>query len=342
MTRLKRVFQSLRDLGVDVEVLSPYTNPTGKPRILKGIIRYLVLMTQIALTKADIYHFFNVPDIIGMPLVLKKGKLVYDVRSPWFSSVLETLRIGPLSRLAGIVERVLTKQADIVLTANTPLAKRAMRWGAKKVLVVPNYPPVDFLPTQSRNTTRKQLGLSDNFVVLYLGKISTIEGSELLKSIIDHCSSANRIKFLIVGDGPQKESVVRYLRTRGLLENVILVGWVPHNQVPNYIEAADLCLLPRTWSSFSQYTSPENILKTGEYLALGKPVITPKMGGFASAQFPIIVVEPEEMGQAILDFASNPRVVQDEDRPSWTISHKRLEAVYKFLKATPLDNENKS
>lgn len=335
MTRLRRTYQSLKELGVEVEVFRPYTVPSGNPRTLKGLVRYLLIMFQLLLLRRDTYHFFNVPDVIGLPLTLKRGDFIYDVRSPWFSSVLETLGVRPLSLLAGLIERFLTRHANLVLTANTPLAKRAKQWGARHVMVVPNYPPTDFAPTKSRTAIRKELGLNSEFVVLYLGKISKVEGSELLKKIIADCSDYPRIKFLIVGDGPQKKSLSRFLKTHALEKNTILLDWVPHPEVPNYIEAADLCLLPRTWSSFSPFTSPENVLKTGEYLALGKPVIAPNMGGFATAQFPVIAVHPEKMGQAILDFVSNPRAVGNMDRPTWEISHKKLQTIYRILDALP-------
>ncbi|MFW9794252.1 MAG: hypothetical protein ACFFEE_08120, partial [Candidatus Thorarchaeota archaeon] len=133
MTRLKRTFSSLSSLGVDVKVMKPYTKPDGRPRTLKGIIRYLVLMVQVALAKADIYHFFNVPDVIGIPLLFKRGTVIYDVRSPWFSSIQESLGISFLSRIGGLIERVMTRGANIVLAANYPIAHRAHRWGARRI-----------------------------------------------------------------------------------------------------------------------------------------------------------------------------------------------------------------
>ncbi|MHA1246296.1 MAG: glycosyltransferase [Candidatus Thorarchaeota archaeon] len=334
MTRLRRTFESLRAMGATVRIFVPYDKPRGTPRVLKGIIRYVLITLQVAIQRADIYHFFNIPDVVGLPLIFKRGVFVYDVRSPWFSSIKETIGGGPLWRIAEIIERLMTRAANIVLTACTPLAKRAKRWGAKRVVVVPNYPPADFAPTTDRETMRRVLGLGDHPTVLYLGKLSRLEGSELLKGIIEEVlESVPNAMFLIVGDGPARESVERFVEQQGLSERVVFTGWVPHSLVADYIIAADICLLPRRHTSFSPYTSPENILKAGEYIALGKPVVAPKMGGFADAEFPVIPAEPGEMAQAVVEFLRNPKQVPEFQRPTWEISHARLQRVYSAIGA---------
>lgn len=334
MTRLARTFRSLRSFGIDVRVMNPYQVPKGNPRILKGIVRYILILLQVLLQKADIYHFFNVPDVIGLPLTLKRGVFVYDVRSPWFSSLKETLGSSPLSRVGGNIEHFLSRKADVVLTACTPLAKRARSLGARKVLVIPNYPPKSFAPRSPRSTMRQELGLGDAPTVMFLGKLSKLEGSDLLKDIILKTSiSIPSVKFLIVGDGPQKRSVEKFLIENGLTDRVIMTGWVPHNSVADHINAADVGLLPRMKTTFSPYASPENILKVGEYLAVGKPIIAPKMGGFTNASFPIIAAEPEMMAHALIEYLSNPPKLENFKRPTWEISHTRLQQVYESFGA---------
>jgi glycosyltransferase involved in cell wall biosynthesis len=334
MTRLRRTFKSLKELGVDVKVMRPYTKPEGHPRIIKGIVRYLVLLVQIAISKADIYHFFNVPDVIGLPLTIKRGTLIYDVRSPWFSSIKESLDNTFLSKLAGMIEHWMTCKADVILAANYPIAHRAHHWGARRITMVPNYPPADFGPKRDRETMRKMLQLGSAQTVLYLGKISKIEGSELLKQIILKTVQARSdVKFLVVGDGPERPSIDDFIVKNSLSDNVIMTGWVDHDEVADYIVAADICLLPRKWDSFSPYTAPENITKAAEYLAIGRPIIAPRMGGFKDAKFPVISVEPEDMGQAVIDYLENPRPLDDFVRPSWDESHRRLKKIYMRLAA---------
>ncbi len=228
----------------------------------------------------------------------------------------------------------MTRGADLVITANRPLAARARRWGAQKVVMVPNYPPSDFRPTRTRENIRTTLGLGDAPTVLYLGKLSKLEGSDLIKRIIlKTCRALPTVKFLIVGDGPQKDSLESFIVKKDLVDRVVMVGWIRHDEIADYVSAADICLLPRKWTSFSEYTAPENILKVGEYLALGKPVVASKMGGFATSGFPVIPVEPSRMADAVIEFLLNPIPVEDTMRPTWDISHHLLEKIYTTLGA---------
>jgi glycosyltransferase involved in cell wall biosynthesis len=200
--------------------------------------------------------------------------------------------------------------------------------------MVPNYPPADFGPKRDRETMRKILGIGSAPTVLYLGKISKIEGSKLLKQIISKTTNVTpKVKFLIVGDGPERPSLESFIEMNELTDNVIMTGWIDHNEVADYIVASDICLLPRKWDSFSPYTAPENITKAAEYLAVGRPIIAPKMGGFATAEFPIISVDPSEMADALIDFVRNPRPFGSYPRPSWDLSHTRLAKVYSKLGA---------
>ena len=334
MTRLRRVYKSLRELGADVVVLKPYTCPSGKPRLLKGVIRYLLIALQVLLARARIYHFFNVPDIIGLPLLLKRGVLVYDLRSPWSASIIETFHSRLLSKIAEFSEKVMVRQADLVLSVNLPLAKRARLFGAKKVIVVPNYPPLSFGPSRSREEMREVLGLGSSPTVLYLGKLSLVEGVELLESVILRvCLSLQDVRFLIVGDGPQEVAFKRFVAENSLEDRVVSISWVPHEIVADYINAVDLCLVPRRWDSYSDYIGPGSVLKVGEYLALGKPVVVSKMGEFATAEFPLIPVDPSEMSDAVIGFFSNPPPQSNTERLSWEISHRKLERIYQDLGA---------
>ena len=334
MTRLRRTYDSLKEMGANVRVFNAYCKPSGRPRIIKGAIRYFVIMLQVLLTKADIYHFFNVPDVIGLPLIMKRGVVIYDVRSPWSCAILETFGISSLAIIAGLIECFMTRTADIVVAVNRPLALRAKRYGGKRILISPNYPPADFGPIRSRDEMRKSLGLGDSPTVLYLGKITKVEGVSLLMNVVQKtCQAHPNVMFLIVGGGPQEDAFKRFIAENGLEKNVVMTGWVPHEEVADYINAVDLCLLPRKWDSYSDYIGPDSVWKAGEYLALGKPVVAPKMGGFATAKYPIIPADPSEMANTVIAFLSKPIVEPSGESPSWKISHKRLKRLYTSLGA---------
>jgi len=334
MIRLQRVHDSLISLGVNVSVFKPVDRPRGRPRILKGIVRYLVISLQLLLSRADIYHFFNVPDNVGMPLLLKRGTLVYDVRTPWAAVLEGTFGKSPLVIVARTIEKTMTRSADQVVCVNSMLAERAVSWGAKSVVVIPNYPAEDFGPSKDREEFRRALCLNGAPVVLYLGKLSKVEGIDLLMDVIKTtCKAMPNLRFLVVGAGPEEHKLKHFIESHSLESQVMMTGWVPHEDVANYINVADVCLLPRPWDSCSPFIGPESVWKAGEYLSLGKPVVAPRMGGFASAPFPVLPVDPSEMADAIINYFKNMTKKPITPHPRWPESHRRLKELYTRLGA---------
>src|SRR5207249_4346059 len=81
-------------------------------------------------------------------------------------------------------------------------------------------------------------------------------------------------RLLIVGDGPERESMVRNLSARGLLEAAYLVGSVPWSEVPGMLASMDVGVAP--YPDLSRfYFSP---LKVYEYMAAGLPVVASRIG----------------------------------------------------------------
>ena len=63
----------------------------------------------------------------------------------------------------------------------------------------------------------------------------------------------------------------------GIGDRLILTGKVPYQDVPKYISAADICLLPAyTNEKIMQEIVP---IKFYEYMAMSKPVIATKLPG---------------------------------------------------------------
>ena len=83
-------------------------------------------------------------------------------------------------------------------------------------------------------------------------------------------SGYKRYKLLIVGDGDAYEDLQSLSQ-----DQVILAGRKPYEEIPAYIAASDICLLPAN----HQEKIMQNIvpIKMYEYMAMGKPVVTTKL-----------------------------------------------------------------
>ncbi len=61
------------------------------------------------------------------------------------------------------------------------------------------------------------------------------------------------------------------------LDNIHFIGAVPYSQIPRYMAAFDVCIVPHLETPFTQSLNP---LKLWEYLASGKPVASTNVAGF--------------------------------------------------------------
>jgi len=307
LPRIQLEQKSLRKAGHDAYILEPLAESKFEPRVASAAVRYFTLMMQEFMQRPDAYHVMNIPDVLGLVPILKKNGFVYDVRSPW-AEELRALGYERVARTAEQLERYLTRKADIVIVVNRVLERRAVRWGASRVYVLPNYPPKSFAPTVSPEAFRSELGLSDKSIMLYVGKFSAVECTmDLVRMIEKIVELVPDAVLVMIGDGPERPEIESYIRRRKLGDRVIIAGWVPHEDVPNWISIADVCLLPRREDMPSaRFYSPHSVRKVGEYLSLGKTVVATPVGEFAETELPIIVAPLAEFPRAISEAVDRP------------------------------------
>jgi glycosyltransferase involved in cell wall biosynthesis len=336
LPRIQLEYQTLRRAGYDAYILSPKLRTRFEPKALAAIIRYSAFLVQAICQQTDAYLVSNCPDIWGIAPIIRRKRWIYDVRSPW-AEELHAFGHGQLTVwFAEKIERYMTRHADAVLAVNRVLEQRAREWGARKVYVLPNYPPADFQPTVAPEEFKMQQGLSGKRIVLFVGKFSAVECTlDLVRVTADLLKSEDDIVLVMVGDGPERPSIERFLEERGMTDRVRITGWIANSLVPNWIAIADVCVLPRREDAPSaKFYSPHSVRKVGEYLALGKPVISTPVGEFAQSGLPIITVPLSDFSAAIkMTLRESVRVLNPSDF-TWEKSEKVLLEACRDLERT--------
>jgi teichuronic acid biosynthesis glycosyltransferase TuaC len=161
--------------------------------------------------------------------------------------------------------------ADAVLRANTYDISTLQNYNAN-VFRVPNGFSTIFRP-MDQTTCRRTLELpEDRRIVLSVGNLETIKGHRYLlsatKSII---SVYPDLLCVIVGNGPQRAALEQQIADEGLSDHVMLAGNRPHTEIPLWMNACDLFVLPSLNESFG--------IVQIEAMACGKPVIATNTPG---------------------------------------------------------------
>ncbi len=119
--------------------------------------------------------------------------------------------------------------------------RRVFRYRPEKVFIVPPAIELPAATAADRADIRAELGISDSeFVMLWAGRLDPVKRIDLVLDCAAHLREMP-VRFLIAGDGPQREQVERALRG-GPRAPVQWLGW--RDDLDGLIAAADVLLFP--------------------------------------------------------------------------------------------------
>lgn len=191
---------------------------------------------------------------------------VLEVRDLWPESLLAAGgHKGPayvaLDRIAQYLYRKACRIVVLARGSGRHLAERGIDEG--KISYVPNGVDADAF-------TRARSPLRDDFTVVYAGAHGPANGLDIVLGAAALLREHGRIKFLLVGDGPEKSGLVEAARARGL-KNVEFRGLIPKTQMPALLAEADTGLMVLKDSPLFAYGVSPN--KLFDYLGASLPVV---------------------------------------------------------------------
>jgi len=179
-----------------------------------------------------------------------------------------------------IVRRYLLSRCTKIFVPAPGLAKAiATETGLDlgRFVAVPNGVDLSVFKPLDVRVARRSLSWPDGgWIITFVGKLVPWQG---LETLLDAASLLrNRgLLWVLVGDGPLRDSIRRGIEERGLIGTVRMVGAVAHSQVPFAIAASDLCVAP--FSRGRNDLIEISPLKIFEYMAMARPVIASNVPG---------------------------------------------------------------
>ena len=198
----------------------------------------------------------------GLPLLLEVNSPLYEERAKN-----DGLKLHPLGRWA---QRMLWNNADAVLPVTHVLARTVAAYGVPpaRIAVIPNgINTARFGSAPDNEAAKRALGLTGTV----LGFTGFIRGWNALHRIVDLLAEHGErhdLRFLVVGDGPARESLAAHARSKGVTGRLVITGVVERDDVARYVAAFDIAVLP----GLTTYSSP---LKLFEYMYLQRAIAAP-------------------------------------------------------------------
>jgi len=196
---------------------------------------------------------------------MKNIRYIITSHGSCLSHILEDKRYLPLSEDALNASRAIT-----VVSGNTRsrILRNFGRKLDKNLKIVPGGVDMSLFPKNvDTSHVEKKFKLKNKEVVLFCGRLSSEKGAKYL------VKAAKDIKgdVYIIGGGPQEEYLSRIIK-RKKLENVHLLGYLPHEELVDFYYRADVFVAP----SVVEEALGLSIL---EAMAAKTPVVATRKGG---------------------------------------------------------------
>jgi glycosyltransferase involved in cell wall biosynthesis len=268
---------SEHEIKAGIDIYRPF--PSGQS-LLKRIIfvakLYLYLEKFLKLNKVDIVY--NFAYIATLPATFQASKhgipSVTAVHSlvgrDWFRLTNPAVALVNYS-----MERLILRfgRHRILQFPSEDTRKKVQGKVATKTVVIANPIETDLVACVKAETDplviRKSLGIeADELFLLFVGSLLPVKNVTGLVGILSRLE--RRFKLAIVGEGPERDKIVRLVKRYGLGNKVILLGRKSHKDTLKLMASCDVLILP----SRSE-VSPMVIFET---IAIGRPVITTRVG----------------------------------------------------------------
>jgi len=221
--------------------------------------------------KTDIIHaHFSYPDGYGM----------LGVKKEWNVPMVLHLRGGFIWSTGKAYPQIKDKHletleiADRIVAVSHDTRNEYLELGIPedKIAVIPNGVNLNKFRIIEKEKARKELGLpEDKQIILFAGYLRPRKGLQYLIEAIPKLVKDHDPLFLILGEGVMRGELEKKISEYGLGDNVRLMGLIPHEKMPLYVNAMDILVLP------TQKEGRPNIVI--EAMAVKKPVVASAVSG---------------------------------------------------------------
>jgi len=220
---------------------------------------------------------------------------------------------------------------DKIQAISNALAKRAQKFGAKNVEVVPNGIDLNLFSQDLKIKKEK-------FRIICVSHLKKIKGlGYLIEAMPEILAKFPQAKLILIGEGPERKKLEFQIARLGLQDRVELKGKLTNQAIPEELQKAEVFVLP----SLSEGLG----ISILEAQACGVPVIASKVGGILDIiedRKTGILIEPKnprQIAQAIIKIFSQPEFAQkliqnakdDLKKYDWQNIAQKINRIYQEL-----------
>lgn len=206
---------------------------------------------------------------------IKGAKLVFNVSDLWPESAqkLGLVNNNFFLKLSTILEEFLYRKSALITCQTQGIVNNiSNRFNEKRILWIPNGISPELIYEQPLiNKWRINNGFQeDDFLVLYAGIIGYAQGLDVILEAAKLISNKDqKIKFCIIGDGPEKERLLDK-KVNEDIRNISFFNHMPKLEILEALQSANACVIPLKKIDLFKGAIPSKIF---EACAYRKPIL---------------------------------------------------------------------
>ena len=265
-----------------IRVIRTFIYPAQSARIIPRMMNYLSFVVSSSffggfmLDAPDFLMVESPPLFLGIAGLwlrwLKNSKLIFNVSDLWPDSAVElgiVRKGGIVARIAYWLEKICYQGAWLITGQSKSIVENIRtRFPGRPVFHLSN--GVDttvFGPDRRTDMARTVLGPDGQFVTVYAGLHGHAQGLSQVLQAARALASDARFRFVLVGDGPEKQRLQMMANEMSLV-NIRFLDSRPHAELPGILAAADVILVPLVGQITGAVPS-----KIYEAMASGRPLV---------------------------------------------------------------------
>jgi glycosyltransferase involved in cell wall biosynthesis len=279
-------FRAQKEVVDGINVVRVWTLLAANAGFVKRILNYLTYMISATwagmwVRKSDVIVATSPQFFCGWAGVLvqffRRRPFVLEIRDIWPESItaVGAMKRGLAVRVLEWLEKKMYRSADHVVAVGKGYRDNVSAKAPVGDRISVIYNGVDgqqFAPAPADPGFRKQFGMTDRFLVSYVGTIGMAHGLETVLDAAEKLKADGRkdIGFLLVGDGARRQSLELEAAERGLTDFVQFTGRLAKSEMPRVLASSDALLVHLRACDLFTTVIPSKIF---EAMAMERPII---------------------------------------------------------------------
>lgn len=233
-----------------------------------------ILLVRTIRDPYDIIHVHSVPDFevfASMVPRLRGSRIILDIHDIVPEFYASKFKVGERSityRILLLIEKLSSAYSSHVIISNHLWYSKLVRRSVKpeKCTAIINFPDTSIFYRRPRAVSS-----TGQFVLCYPGTLNQHQGVDVaIRAVALVREKMPNIKFLIFGDGPDREKLKAIIKQQRLEDCVTISGFVTIEEIAKTMADVDIGVVPKRSDSFGNEAFSTKIM---EFMAMGVPVV---------------------------------------------------------------------